>query len=503
MKHVLSASAMRALDQFTIEHDHITSVDLMERASLAVVRAIFERFAPSQTFRVFCGPGNNGGDGLAIARLLADRGANVFAYALSASDGCSAEMLTNLERLKESHPSVFHEVNALSDLPYGDSREIWVDAIFGSGMNRPVSGIYQDWITHINASGSFILSIDLPSGMDADRPVAYEVQTVMANWTLTFQCPKLSFFFPGNVDRLGEWRVLEIGLNLSGIDTNLSKGFMLEDPDIRLVFRPRRKSSHKGTHGHALLIAGSKGKSGAALMAARACLRSGVGLLTVHVPGCAHDVMQLGAPEAMLVVDEFKDHITPMSADFEHYTALGIGPGIGKHQDTAILLNEVIRSGRLTVIDADALNILSSRPDALDALPAQVILTPHPKEFERLTRPAIDDADRLELARQFAVGRRVVLVLKGSNTVIASPDGSLYFNTTGNAGLARGGSGDILTGMMLAFLAQGYDPLSTALLAVFAHGKAADYVASRSSMQGMLPSDVVEALPAVFSSWER
>lgn len=499
MQKILSAFQLREADQFTVLHEPIASIDLMERAATACTNFLRRRFSENTVYRIFCGPGNNGGDGLAIARQLIEHGNTVYTYSMGSTTPFSEDRTFNLNRLLRLPNSSHSESSETTGWPSAAENEVWIDALFGTGLQRPLEGLYKKWVECMNESCATRVAIDLPSGFMADSFPTTGAVVFKANITLSFHSPKLTFFLAESAEVVGEWHILNIGLK----EVSQVKRWVLHQEDVKQRFYIRKRFSHKGTYGHGLLIAGSNGKYGAAVLAARACLRSGIGLLTVHVPAGARNILQLGAPEAMLYVDDYEDHLTMVQFEISRHQAIGVGPGIGTHEDTVALLHHLIQVGKPLVLDADALNILAMNKEWIDKIPAGSILTPHPKEFERLTRPVQDSVERLELLTTFAMRHQLTVILKGAYSCIAMPDGRLFFNTTGNAGLARGGSGDVLTGIVLAFLSQGYTSEDAALIAVWLHGAAADRVAASTSMQGMLPSDVIEALPLLFGELER
>lgn len=502
MKKILTAEQFRQADLFTISNEPVSSLALMERAARACADWIINRYSREKVFRVLCGPGNNGGDGLAIGRLLSSAGYAVTVYGFGNESGWSEDRHANTLKLIDV-PKVNYVAMETGELPEPGADDVIIDALFGTGRSRPLEGIYRDLVQQVNGYGVEVISIDLPSGLSADHLPSPGEIIVQANHTLTFQSPKRTFFYPSSGKFAGQWQVLDIQLATSFIDQLPSTEFALEPDDIKHLFRPRTKFSHKGNYGHGLLIAGGHGKNGAALLATRACLRSGIGLLTVHVPEAGRSVLQTGAPEAMVNSDLRQDIISVLPENLDHFSAIGIGPGIGTAPETAVAVHQVLMSERPLVLDADALNILATHKEWLRWINDRSVLTPHPKEFERLVGPSNDDLERHQLQLEFSVTHKVVVVLKGTHTCITTPDGLTFFNTTGNAGLAKGGSGDVLTGIILSFLAQGYSPVHAALLGVWFHGNAADNIAKRLSMQGMLPSDVIEELPAVFSPFER
>lgn len=487
---ILSAPQIREADLYTISHERILSLDLMERAALAAMQAI-QRLAPDVTrAAIVCGKGNNGGDGLAIARLMADQGYKVQVYILEYTPDASPDFAANLTRLTTQDKAALTYVKAASDMLLSDG-SIVIDAILGTGLNKPAHGLIAEAIRHINSCGMHIISIDVPSGLRTDEATDTKTAIVKAWRTLTFQQPKLSFMFAESGEYTGEFEVLDIGVDTSFIPESASTYFYVSAHTLQPLLKGRSKFSHKGTYGHALLLAGSRGKMGAAALSASALLHSGAGLLTVHLPSCGYQIIQTTTPEAMVSTDLEQEYIsTPPAMD--PYTAVGIGPGIGTHPATAQLVKQVIQSvSDNLVIDADALNILSQNKTWLEFLPPLTILTPHPKEFDRLTQKHNSSWDRLQTAQKLAQKNNLVIVLKGAHTATVLPDGSVWFNSTGNPALAKGGSGDVLTGILTGLLARGYEPAVAACLGVYIHGLAADIGVERIHAEAFLASDII------------
>ena len=493
---ILDAPQIRKLDAWTIEHEPIKSIDLMERAARQCFHRIKRLLKPGLAIRVFCGMGNNGGDGLAIARMIAGSGFPVSVYKVVHSQQPSPDFLINEERLKKVRRAELKEITSDSDLPDIGPGELVVDALFGTGLNRPLKGLPAKVVQHINQSEAFVVSIDLPSGLLCEDNRGNDFKKVIgARLTLTFQLPKLALLLPGYSACSENWEMLDIKLHPEAIDAAETLNFYLQAGDIRSFYKPRNKFDHKGHFGHALLLAGSYGKAGAAVLAARAALRTGAGLLTAHLPAGLVPVMQTSLPEAMCVADEGHSILTH-PGDVLPYNAIAVGPGIGKDPQTANALKLLIQNTQMPlVLDADALNILSENPTWLSFLPGGSVLTPHPREFERLVGKFADDYERLEIARAFALKYQVYLVLKGAHTAIISPDGRIFFNSTGNPGMATAGSGDVLTGIILGWMAQGYTPLQSALAGVYIHGLAGDMAASRQGPESLIASDIVAHLP--------
>ena len=495
---ILNIQQIREADQYTIAHEPVLSIDLMERAASACCRWIENHFSKDRSIKIFCGPGNNGGDGLAIGRMLIHSGYSVEVFTIRTGQKSSDDFKENEKRLMAMDPGVIQDIKLEKDIPFISGDEIVVDAIFGSGLNRAVDGIAAKLIEEINGSKAYVVSIDIPSGLYADALVMDENSIVQANVTLTFQFPKLSFMFPSTGKYCGKFEVLDIRLHPQFIRQLETKWNYFTHQDAVPVLRKRLKFSHKGNYGHALLISGSKGKMGAAVLASKGCLRAGVGLLTVHVPACGTNILQTAVPEAMLQIDANENNISDLP-DFSNFSAVGIGPGIGTDSLTWETLRHLLYSFRKPVLlDADAINILSQHPDWMEYIPENSILTPHIKEFSRLTKETKNDFERMEMQTEFAKKYKVYVVLKGAHTCIVGPDGRASFNSTGNPGMAKGGSGDVLTGIILAMLAQGYSSFDAARLGVYLHGLAGDAAARIKTETGMLPTDMIKCLPIAF-----
>lgn len=491
---ILSAAQIREADAYTISHEPISSLALMERAGKACFEWIESNVNTSKRITVVCGTGNNGGDGLVIARLLHEKKYSVDAIVVS-SPNPSIDFKKNLEAaIKAGVP--INEINEKSTLHLNENG-ILIDAIFGTGISRPVSGWIGECIDSINSSNNEIISIDLPSGMFTDEHT--EGKVICASHTLTFQTPKRAFFFAENEKYTGNFHILDIGLDKNFIEKVQSYGQFLLAENIKPLLKKRNKFSHKGNYGHSLLISGSKGKIGAAILAARACLRSGSGLLTVRIPHCGYSILQTAVPEAMAQADEEEDFITH-TGNFIETMHVAVGPGIGTSSATKKMLLDLLeRTKKPIVLDADAINIISENRDYINLIPPFSILTPHPKEFERLAGESKNDFERHEKLLLFSKQHKVFVVLKGAHTCIATPDGMAYFNSTGNPGMAKGGSGDALTGVILAFLSQGYEPMVAALLGVYIHGLAGDITAKEKGEYSMITSDLIENLPKAFN----
>ncbi len=521
---ILSAAEIRDWDQYTIQHEPIASIDLMERAATACVNWLTTIYPDAPSFGIFCGKGNNGGDGLAIARILMDRKYLVTIHildpiAIGFGHMGTDDFQSNLARLHALPDADIHFVQSEDHLHSIPQDQVLVDALFGSGLNRALDGVTALLVEHINNSGSEIVSIDIPSGLFTDHS-SKGALTVHARHTLSFQCYKPAFLFAENQDSIGEIHILDIGLHPEYYK-KLQCRFELVDEDIiHSVYKARNRFAHKGNFGHALLVAGSYGKMGAAVLAAKACMRSGVGLLTCHIPKCGYQILQTAVPEAMVLTDINSSFNTKIvrgtlrgspygpsgEDDLSGYETIGIGPGIGTASETKMMLREIFDAYRSPVVlDADALNIMASQKELLKLIPAGSILTPHPKEFERLfgeTLPAgqagVNDFDRMLLALQKAKEHSCIIVLKGHRSFIATADGRGFFNSTGNPGMATAGSGDVLTGILTGLLAQGYSSVEAAILGVYLHGLAGDFAAIKFSQEAMVSGDIIDCLSESF-----
>ena len=501
---LLTAAQIRELDQATIKEQHTTSTELMERAATAVAEWFFRRFDPHEATDVLllCGPGNNGGDGLALARMLYHAGYPV-RLALLPADKYSDDYQHNHHVLPKIIPVQELRADALPDI---QPATIVIDALFGTGLTRPLAGLAATVVQHLNESRARVVAIDLPSGLLADAaqpdPAA---PVVRATYTVSFAPPKLAFLLPQNAEYVGEWNCEDIHLSKSFIEQAATPWHFTEFPKAQPAAWPhepagrpdvqlpkRNKFAYKNTFGHALLLAGSRGKMGAAVLSSGGCLRSGVGLLTVAVPGSGYDIIQTTRPEAMCLPDANADYISELP-ELTSYQAIGIDPGLGQDDASRAVLEQLLREAKVPlVLDADALNILGAHRELLDLLPENTVLTPHLGEFARLTEKAKDDYHRLDLLREFAQRHRCLVVLKGAYTATAAPDGQVYFNGTGNPGMGTGGAGDVLTGVVLALRAdQRLTPLLAARLAVLAHGHAGDLAAAETGEAGLVAGDLV------------
>lgn len=490
---VLTAAQIREADKYTIEHEPISSLDLMERASQAFVQKLLELENMPRPLMVFAGMGNNGGDGLCLARMLHERGLEVQVVAVRFSDKPSADFLANEARLKDMGTVQWVDLKENDKLPEIPDGCLVIDALWGSGLSRVIEGWPANVIRHINRSEAAVVAVDIPSGLMPDMHSSGDI--IEADITITFQVPKLALLLAENHRFVGEWHVVDIGLHPTYLARVETPYHVLEHNMVADLVPLREKFGHKGTYGHALMVAGHKGTIGAAILTCRAALRTGTGLVSVHLPQCGYTAMQAAAPEVMVRIDE-GTYAWEGPIALDGITALGIGPGIGKELVTQKALMDLLAQWQAPIVlDADALNILARVPGALPKVPKGSILTPHPGEFRRLAGDWDNDFDMLENARNLAAENGLVVVLKGAHTAVCMPQGQVYFNNTGNPGMATAGSGDVLTGILTGLLAQGLDPEQAAMLGVYLHGLAGDIAAQDRGLHGLIASDIVEALP--------
>ena len=493
---ILTCTQQKEADAYTIANNNILSINLMEKAASLIADEISKRWDRSHRIVVFAGAGNNGGDALAVARLLFSKSYPVEIYLFNIKGTISEDCMTNIQRLQQCGFTDYHEISNAFEPPKLTAEDVVVDGLFGSGLNKPLSGGFASVVKYINASNAQVVSIDLPSGlMGEDNSNNLRTNIIRADLTLSIQLPKLAFLFPENEDIVGEWETLDIGISQEFIAQADTPYIITEASEMSQLIKPRKRFAFKNNFGHALLIAGSSGMAGASILAARACLRSGVGLLTIHTPVCNHDILQTAVPEAMVQNDVHELYFAE-PVDLDNYQAIAIGPGIGQEEETALATFDQLADCYIpAVLDADAINILSSHRNYLNRLPRRSILTPHIGELERLIGRCNDSFDRLTKAKELAAYLQCYIVLKGAYSTVITPEGKFYFNPTGNPGMATGGSGDVLTGIILALLAQGHSQENAARLGTFVHGLAGDIACRRTGEISLTASDIIAALP--------
>ncbi|WP_452222658.1 NAD(P)H-hydrate dehydratase [Lacinutrix chionoecetis] len=497
---IFSKEQIYAGDKQTQERQKISSTDLMERAGIQIFNWLHMRMQGAQVpIHVFCGIGNNGGDGLVVARHLITHGYNVKVYIVNCSDKRSKDFLINYDRIKnitKEWPTLLSCKEDFNELQI-DTKDIIIDAVFGIGLNRPVDPWVKDLFKFFKTTKAFTLSVDVPSGLHTDIAVDDDEGIVYAGYTLSFQTPKLIFFLPETVKYTQQWEVLDIGIDPEYLFSTQTEANLIGKNEVLPIYQPREKYSHKGTFGHSLIIGGSYGKIGAVTLASRSVLAAGAGKVTTYIPKCGYTVLQTALPEAMVITDANEEKITKIDYKIEP-TVVGIGVGLGTDAKTVTAVEAFLKANKTPlVIDADGLNIISKKKSLLKLLPELTVLTPHPKELERLIGKWNDDFDKLKKTKAFAKKYKIIVVIKGANTITVF-DNKLYVNATGNPGLATAGTGDVLTGIIIGLISQGYDALQASLFGVYLHGKSADILIEQLGYQSLLASDVIDGIALAY-----
>ncbi len=496
---LFTTKQIAGIDKYTVENEPVADIDLMERAALQVTNWLDKHFSTERKMIFFAGPGNNGGDALAVARQLVGLGYTCEVYLLDFGKEMKGSPETNWKRLEEQGEVKLVKLKEEKEFPEINPDAVILDGMFGSGLSRPLEGFPANVAKIINRLENTVIAIDIPSGlMGEDNSANIPENIIKADFTLTLQFPKISFFLAGNETYTGKMEVLPIGLHPGGIEQTLSETFLIEKGDVKKIIVPRPKFAHKGNFGHALLISGSFGKMGAAVLASKGCLRAGAGLLTAHVPRLGYPIIQTAVPEAMASIDRH-DAIFTEFPGLSTFSAIGIGPGLDKKQNSRRAFYKLLEESNVPlVIDADALNILSENKEWMGKLPKNSILTPHPGEFRRLVGGSPNSYGTIHLQIEFAKKYDVIVVLKGAYTTVATPAGKLYFNPTGNPGMATAGSGDVLTGILLGLLAQGISSENAAIAGVYLHGLAGDIAAQKVSEAALVAGDIIDYMGKAF-----
>ena len=491
---IFSAAQLYEADKTTVEKQKITSADLMERAGTQIFQWLHQRLNGAPVpIHIFCGIGDNGGDGLVVGRLLIEHGYNVIVYVVNCSDKRSKNFLLNYDKIKNVTKNWPLLMKGEDDFPEINSEDIIVDAIFGIGLNRCPGGWVKKLIQYLNESKAFKLAVDIPSGLYSNAPLEDKEAVLKANHTLTFQAPKLAFFLPETAVFAPSFDVLDIGLDLEFLHNAEPLAQLISKPEAQHFYQAREKFGHKGTYGHALIVAGSYGKMGAAVLSTTAAFRIGAGMVTTFVPKCGYSILQTAIPEAMVITDKEEAFLSDISFDFEP-SAIGVGMGIGKNKATVEALKKLFMDSEIPfVIDADALNNISETKGLLKLLPKHSVLTPHPGELKRLIGEWKNDYDKLEKVKKFSEKHEVVVVIKGAYTITVYGD-KLYINTTGNPGMATAGSGDALSGVITGLLSQGYDPLLASVFGVYMHGSAGDIASEQMGFEAVMAGDIIDNL---------
>lgn len=500
---IIFSQDIKNIDNTTIEEQGITSIELVDRAVEKLTDAIIRNYNGGR-FHIFAGAGNNGADAIGVGILLHKKGYDVNIIHFNINNSLSEECQEIRERLKDVPDINYTEVIKSFTKPTINENDIIIDGIFGTGLNRPLTGGFESVVKLINKCKATVFSIDIPSGlMCEDNTFNVTDNVVKATKTFTIQFPKLAFFFSEFSELVGELEVLDINLSQKAIENAESDFYVIEKDDITPLYKKRKKFTHKGNYGKVLLIAGSSGKAGAATLAAKGCLRSGVGILKIHTPGTCVNALQTNVPEAMVNADYHEQIITSIFEE-EEFSNVAIGPGIGKDALTAAALEEAMNlSSSPMVIDADAINIIAENRKLFKNIPAGSVLTPHIKEFDRLIGLCNDPYERVMKASEISATYNVYIVLKNAYTMIIAPNRNIYINPTGNPGMATGGSGDVLTGVIVSLLAQGYNSLDACMLGCYVHGMAGDIAAEKLSMMGMTSMDIAENLPYAWKEIEK
>jgi len=495
---IFSAAQLHEADLQTTKKHEITSLDLMERAGTQIFNWLHQRMQGAQVpIHIFCGIGNNGGDGLVVGRKLIEEGYNVEIYVANFTDKRSKCFLINYDRVKEITKKWPKLMTSEEDFPEINPQDIIIDALFGIGLNRPPEGWVKKLIQYLDQQKSFKLAIDIPSGLYADKPLEDAAAVLKANHTLTFQTPKLSFFLPETGKFVPYYEAIDIGLDPEYIATTEPLAQLISKEEAQQFYKQREKFSHKGLYGHALIVAGSYGKIGAAVLSSKAALKTGAGLVTAYVPECGYQILQTALPEVMCLTDKEDDLITNITYDFEP-SVIGVGPGIGTNTETVAALKKLFKETKAPlVIDADALNCISENKELLALLPKNAILTPHPGELKRLIGAWDNDYDKLEKAKAFSEKKEVILVIKGAHTITVVGE-KLLVNNTGNPGMATGGTGDVLTGMIAGLVSQGYDTLIASIFGVYLHGRAGNISAEKNGFEALTASAIIENIGSAY-----
>lgn len=496
---IFKTAEIHAIDQYTIEHEPVSALDLMERAGSAWTEFFLKKSRENAEVRVLAGNGNNGGDGYVIARLLKGvrRKVVVFRLAGEMSEDCRI----NYGRWIDTGGEVC-EITAASDFVAGKDTVI-IDALFGSGLNRPVGGLAKEVIGKVNSSGCKIFAVDIPSGLMGEDNSGNDPEAIVrAHYTFTFQFPKLAFMLPENACYVGDWQVVDIGLHPEILARTPADWFYTTATEVRKILPGVGKSDHKGTNGKGLLVAGAYGMMGAAVLAAKAAVRSGVGVLHTHVPSKGGVSLQTAVPESILDIDYAEECFSGITG-VKKYDAVAVGPAIGQRPETVEALKKLLQTWRgITIIDADALNILAAHREMLGLLHDKCLLTPHIKEFERLAGKSANDFDRLNKLSTFVSQYQVYVILKGAYSVVATPQGQFYFNMSGNPGMAKGGAGDVLTGVLLGLAANGLEVRDIARIGVYAHGLCGDLLVGEYGHRGISAGMLAEGMGKAWKELE-
>lgn len=495
---ILSAEQLQEADRITIEKQNISGTDLMERAAGLVFKEIHKRLQGADLeIKIFCGIGNNGGDGLVIARMLVEHGYMVKVYVVNYSDKRSEDFLVNYDRFKNTTNKWPVLITREEEFPKIEKGDFVIDAMFGTGLNRPIEGWVAFLVGHINKSEAFVLAVDMPSGLFADEVPEENAAIINANFTLSFQTPKLVFFLPQTMDLVGDWEIVDIGLDPDYLFNIPAKATLIGKREARALYRNRKKNSHKGNYGHTLVIGGSYGKIGSMVLSATAVLRSGAGLCSVFVPACGYQIIQTALPEAMVETDENQTRVTNITTELTP-DVICFGMGAGTSEETKGAFEKLLKETTSPMlIDADGINLLAKNKNLLKFVPENSVLTPHPKELERLIGAWNSDIDKINKVQEFIRKNKLIIVLKGAHTFCFHKE-EFFINNTGNAGMATAGAGDALSGIIAGLISQRYDPVAAAVLGVYLHGTAGDLAAQKLGHEAVIAGEIINNLGPAF-----
>ncbi len=492
---IFTAEQIKNCDRFTIENEPISSINLMERAAKACTNWLIANSRNNENFYLVCGNGNNGGDGFAIARMLYQKGFDVTVFVDKSNNRFSEDAAENYQRLKEISGIEIFDFDEIENFKFQENVTI-VDALFGTGLNKNIEGKTKNLIEFLNSLHFRKVSVDIPSGLYADKNLDESATVFQADDTLSFQFWKKSFLYPETGQFCGKIHILDIGLSGKYIHETKTENFVICEKLIRTIYKPRKDFSHKGNFGKTCIIGGSFGKIGAEILAVKAALRTGSGLTFALAPKCGYEILQISCPEAMYLYGG-EDFI--QNFEVENDFTIGIGCGLGTDPETENAFLDFLKNyEKPLVLDADALNLISKNRENLKLIPKNSIITPHPKEFERLFGKTENSFERLILAKQKAKELQIFIVLKDHHTQIITPENEVFYNITGNSGMAKGGSGDVLTGIITSLLSQNYSPQEAAIFGVWLHGKAGNFAVEKYAREAMLPTDLIEELKNVF-----
>lgn len=495
---IFSSTQLYEADNITTKNQNISSVDLMERAAQQIFNWLHLRMQGAQVpIHIFCGIGNNGGDGLALGRFLINNGYNVNIYIANFTDKRSKCFLINYDRVKQITKKWPILMRSENDFPSIHPDDIIVDCLFGIGLNRPPEGWVKQLIQYLNLQKAFKLSVDIPSGLSSEGPLLDQDAVIQANHTLTFQTPKLAFFLPESGQFVPFFEVLNIGLDAQYLQETKPIAQLIYKPNAQLLYKQRKKYTSKVNYGHTLTIGGSLGKIGAIVLATKAAITSGSGWVTSFVPRGGNNILQISVPEAMTIYSTQDNYIENFHFTIKP-TAIAIGMGLGQLNETKMAFIDFLKKVKCPlVLDADALQILATMPEHFNLLPKETILTPHEGELLKLIGKWDNDFDKIEKAKQFSTKFGVIVVIKGAHTLTIFND-QLFVNTTGNPGMATAGSGDVLSGIIAGLCAQGYSPLEASLFGVYMHGSAGNLASQTLGFEALTASKIIDYLGPAF-----